>query len=174
MIFFSRKRKKHYINETPEISFSSTEDDNKTLPATSPINISPPVFSHLKFLERTDMISSSVDLPVIGGWEFDSDNDASWSRIKQTEHFRKIGARRLDDSEETTTIFINNNVDFDDMDDIAWVHLSSSALLYKVEHDTKERTPSNALANLPDCEIYPIGNLEFQTRNSRLWNFPLQ
>ena len=54
------------------------------------------------------------------------------------------------------------------MDDIAWVRQSSTALLYKVEHDTKERSSLIALAHLPDCEVFPIENLEFQTRNSRL------
>ena len=69
----------------------------------------PPVFSHLIFLERTDMTSLSLDLPVIGGWEFDSDKYASWPRFKQIELVKTIPARRLADPEETPNFLINNN-----------------------------------------------------------------
>ena len=110
------------------------------------------------------MTSLSADIPVIGGSEFDSDSDASWPPFKQIELVRTFGATPLGEPEETPIFFINNNVDFDDMDDIAGVRPLSSVLLFKVEHDTKERSPSNAFADLPDYEIFAIGNLEFQTR----------
>ena len=71
---------------------SGTQIDDLSLP----ITISQPVFSHLRFLERTGMTSLSTDFPGIGEWEFDSDNDASWARFKQIELFRTIGARRMD------------------------------------------------------------------------------
>ena len=87
------------------------------------------------------MISLSADISVIGGWEFLSGNDAARPPFKQIELVRTIGVRRLGDSEETPICFITNNVDFDNMDDIARVRPSSSALLFKEEH------------------------LEFQTRN---------
>ena len=110
------------------------------------------------------MTSLSAYIPVIGGSEFDSDSDASWPPFKQIELVRIIGARTLGDPEETPIFFINNNVDFDDMDDIAGVRPLSSVLLFKVEHDTKERSPSNDLTVPPDYEIFAIGNLELQTR----------
>ena len=111
MIFLFRKRTdetvSHDINEIPEPSFSSTEDDKKTLPATSPITISPNLihFPHLRFLDRIDMISLSADLPVIGGWEFNSDNVALWPRFKQIELVRTLGARKLCDPEESPICF---------------------------------------------------------------------
>ena len=117
----------HVNNETPETSFSSTEDNNMTLPATSPIYIAS--FLTTKIF-RADMTSLSADLLVIGGWEFDLDNETSWPRFKQIDLVGKIGTRRLGDPEETSICFISNKVDFDDMDDIIWVRPSSCPLRF--------------------------------------------
>ena len=94
LVLETEKTLSHDIKEITEASFNSTEDDNITLPATPPITVSPPVFSHGSFLERTDMTSLSADLLVIRGWVFDSKNDTSRPHFKQTELVRKIEARR--------------------------------------------------------------------------------
>ena len=107
------------INKSPETCFSSAEDHNIEIPATSPITISPPVYSQLRFLERTHLTSLSVDLPVIRGWRFHLVKDASRPHFKQIELVRTIGARRLGNPEKTPIYFINKDVDIDDFDDIA-------------------------------------------------------
>ena len=56
------------------------------------------------------MTSLSADLPVIGGWEFDSDNVALWPRFKQIELVRTIGARKLSDPEESPICFLSTKM----------------------------------------------------------------
>ena len=153
----------------PETSSSSTEDDSGTLPATPPLTLSLPVLSHQRFSERTDKTSLSADHLVIRSWEFVSDNDASWPRFKQTELIRTIeGQNNRDETgwlRRNTKLFYKWHCGL-------WRHgeycLGPTIVLcasFRGVAWQKWKSPSNALAQQPDCEISQSKTWSFKQEN---------